>query len=116
MVKVFGQVSIFIHNFQTPMPIMFILAMVYTYLISFSWCPPTFGQGQGQFELMSKKYYMVKVFGQVTIFNYNFQTPMPIMFILGIHKPYTMLMMSTNLGVSISKVKATITYIEIVHG
>ena len=36
--------------------------------------------------------------------------PTPIMFILGILIPYNMLMMSTNLGVSISNVKVTVTF------
>ena len=107
-----GKLPFSINNFQTPMPIMFILGIHIPHIM-FMMSTNLLSRSRSFWTYVKEIVHQVKVFGQVTIFINNFQTPKPIMFILGIHIPHIMLMMSTNLW---SRSRSMWTYVkEIVH-
>ena len=59
---------------------------------------------------------LVKVFGQASIYPYNLHMPRPMIFKLGMDILLCKLVMLTQFGVSSSKVKVIVTYIETVYG
>ena len=59
---------------------------------------------------------LVKVFVQASIYPYDLHMPRPMLFKLGMDILLSKLVMPTQFGVSSSKVKVSVTYIETVNG